>query len=530
MIAIAAAYFTVILNFSFWRYILTHIEIEDFQTLLFVCSMPFLLFILLAAIFNIILLPYITKPLLGLLLIISSTANYMMYKYSIYIDSDMIRNVFETNSREAFDLITLGLLAWVLMLGILPAIALFFIKIEYKPFFKELQRGTFVLLVCFSTTAVLAFAFYKDYASFGRNNREVRKLINPANHIYALVRYFQIEALAKRQFMRLDENAKLVPFEDPYPTVFVLVLGETARALNFSLGGYEKETNPQLSKQDMAYFKEVFSCGTATAVSVPCMFSHMSASKFNNNDAAFTENVMDLLKQSGYNIIWLENDDGCKGVCNRVYTENMVKTNNPKYCNGEYCIDEALIDGFEDRLKQITKNTVIVLHTMGSHGPTYYKRYPNKFKVFKPTCDTADLSKCSREAIINTYDNTILYTDFIISSVIDSLKKFPELESGLLYLSDHGESLGENNIYLHGFPYKIAPTEQKEVPMALWMSENMKKYDHVDYECIKNEAQNNKYSHDNLFHTMLGILEVKTEKYDPKLDVITPCRLRPLPQ
>lgn len=166
---------------------------------------------------------------------------------------------------------------------------------------------------------------------------------------------------------------------------------------------------------------------------------------------------------------------------------------------------------------------------MGSHGPTYYNRYPKEFQKFTPTCDTADIQNCTSEQIVNTYDNTILYTDYIVSSAIDILKKYPQFEAGLVYVSDHGESLGENNVYLHGMPYAIAPDEQTQIPMLMWMSENMKKWDYVDYACLKNKAANTVYSHDNLFHSILGLLEVKSTAYQKKFDLFDGCRTKPLP-
>ena len=236
------------------------------------------------------------------------------------------------------------------------------------------------------------------------------------------------------------------------------------------------------------------------------------------------------MQKSGYKNIWKENDDRCKGVCDRVEdTEFMVKRKDSKFCNGQYCLDGVLLEDLEDILKNITTDTVIVLHTMGSHGPTYYQRYPEEFKKFKPTCDTADIQNCTTEQIINTYDNTILYTDYIVSSAIDILKKFPQYEAGVLYVSDHGESLGENNIFLHGMPYKIAPDEQTQIPLVMYMNENMKRWDYIDYDCMKKQAAKNVYSHDNLFHSVLGLLEIDTKVYDRDYDFFKACRTKPLP-
>jgi lipid A ethanolaminephosphotransferase len=481
-------------------------------------------------IINVLMVPLLGKFIISLLMITSAVSSYMMYSYGVYVDSDMIRNVFETNAKEAADLVTIWVVLWTFFLGIVPSVLLFLVKIKYKPLKKELKRRLFMAILSFITVGIIAALSYKEYVSFGRNNSQVRKLITPVNYIYSMWKYFKLESLANRNLEKLDPEAKLMPHEDPAFTVVVMMVGETARAQNFALSGYDRNTNPNLIKEDIVYFDSVSSCGTSTAISVPCLFSNMNKKSFDVTNAKYTENILDLARESGYNVLWLENDGGCKGVCDRVSSEDVTKTQKSgKYCDDESCYDEALLEGLEDYLRDIKQDTVIVLHTIGSHGPTYYKRYPDKFLTFKPTCDTAQIQDCTKEEIVNTYDNTIVYTDYIISQAIDKLKKFPSYESGLLYISDHGESLGERNIYLHGLPYAIAPKEQTSVPMILWMSENMKKYDYIDYQCMKNDAKNKDYSHDNLFHSLLGLLEINTKVYDKELDMFENCRTKALP-
>lgn len=530
LVAALSAYFLLFLNISFWRFVFTHAEPSGLIGGLFMLSVPVLIFTLLYLSFSLLLLPYIGKPLLILLLIISAGVNYLMYQFGVFIDADMIRNTFETHPGEVKDLITLRSVLWLTALGIVPAVMLARIKIVFKPFWKEtlgrLKRCG-LLLLCL--LIFLPFV-YKEYASFGRNNNQVRRLVSPLNYIYATVRYFQIEHQKKRPFTKLDEAAEHVPYPDEEKTVFILVLGETARAMNFSLNGYARETNPKLKTQDIVNFPHVESAGTATAFSVPSIFSFTQRGDFSPTDAKYTENLLDLLQQTGYEILWKENDNGCKGVCQRVPNVEM-DLKDQRFCDGTYCRDEILLDGLEEYLANIQgEHAFIVLHTIGSHGPTYYRRYPPEFKKFTPTCDTEEIQTCTQEQIINTYDNTILYTDHIVSSVIDILKKFPHYESGLLYVSDHGESLGENGVYLHGLPYSIAPKEQTSVPMVLWMSEVMKKSDHIDYDCLKKKAAEGNFSHDNLSHSLLSLMEVDSKWYDKKMDFFEGCRTTPLPR
>lgn len=530
LVAILSAYFLVLMNISFWRFVFTHVSVSGFADGVFLLSLPILIFTVIYAAFCVLLLPYVGKPLMVLILIVSAAVNYLTYQFGVFIDADMIRNTFETNPGEVKDLITLRSVSWLVLLGILPALILCRVKIIFKPFFKELTgrlARVGILLLCL---LVLTPFVYKEYASFGRNNRQVRRLVIPHNYIYAIVRYFQIEAQHRRPFTKLDENAKHVPYHGEKKTVFVLVLGETARAQNFSLNGYERETNPQLAKEDIVNFPHVTSAGTATAVSVPAIFSFATRDGFNPTDARYTENLLDLLQQTGYKVLWLENDNGCKGVCARVPNKEM-DVKNKKYCDGLYCHDEIMLEELRDYLKNSKDDHLfIVLHTIGSHGPTYFRRYPQEFKKFTPTCDTEEIQTCTREQIVNTYDNTILYADYISASVIDMLKKHPKWESGMMYVSDHGESLGENGVYLHGLPYAIAPETQTRVPMVIWMSDVMKKSDHIDYACLKKKAAEGKFSHDNISHSLLSLMESQSKVYDPKLDLFDSCRTLPLPQ
>ncbi|MDD2839908.1 MAG: phosphoethanolamine--lipid A transferase [Rickettsiales bacterium] len=529
LILISSIYFGIFLNLAFWRGVISKIEITNFAMILFAISLPILICSIFYLIFNLLVVKHLAKPILILFLITSSATNYLMFNLGVFIDSDMIRNLFETNVREAGDLITLSSIIWTFVGGIIPSIILIFTKIEFYNAKKESFRRMIFVLINILIIAFFAATTFKEYASFGRNNRYLRKILNTVNYTYSTFRYFQRERLAKRPFMKLDQNAILKPYADDTKTVLIIAIGEAARAMNFSLDGYERDTNPLLEKQDIVYFKDATSCGTSTAVSVPCLFSHLGKNDFDVNSAKYEENLVDILQRVGYDIVWKENDDGCKGVCSRIPTEDMVQTKNPKYCFGDYCHDEVFLDNIRDTLKNIKKDTVIILHTMGSHGPTYFNRYTDKFKKFTPTCDTSNIQNCSRESIVNTYDNTVLYTDYILSSMIDILKEFPQYESGFIYLSDHGESLGENNIYLHGLPYKFAPKEQIQIPMLIWMNDSMKKNDFIDYDCLKEQAKSGEFGQDNIFHSVISLLEINTNLYNSNLDIFKNCRIKQLP-
>ncbi|MBR1946269.1 MAG: phosphoethanolamine--lipid A transferase [Alphaproteobacteria bacterium] len=525
-ILIISLYLAFILNLSFIKNFWENFHIENcsqfFCFILFFILIPLPLILLL----NLVLFKYSFKPLSCLIIVISSATNYMMLKMGVLIDVSMIRNVFETNAREAFDLVSWPLVLYIVFLGIIPSFLLCKTEVRYGSFKCEVVRRSLTVAIVSFLFALYIFAFSKEIIPFVRNNTGFRARYNTLNYIVNTARYASKVLKSNKKLSVIDEHAKADMFNPSNTHVIVLIIGETARAQNFSLGKYNRETNPLLSKEkNLVYIDEVSSCGTATAISLPCIFSAKNRSKFDVDAARYEENILDLLQRAGWNVVWYENDDGCKGVCQRIKRHNVVKIGDKDLCFDSYCYDEVLLKHLENTLKNINQNTVIVLHTMGSHGPTYYKRYPDKFKKFTPTCDTSDIQNCTKEEIKNTYDNTILYTDYIISETIEQLKKYKTYETSMLYVSDHGESLGENGLYLHGMPYAIAPKEQKKVPFILWFSDKTLKDSHIDISCLKNSSFD-EVSHDNFFHTVLGLSETDSKLYNKNLDILLKCRTK----
>jgi lipid A ethanolaminephosphotransferase len=220
---------------------------------------------------------------------------------------------------------------------------------------------------------------------------------------------------------------------------------------------------------------------------------------------------------------WRDNNAGCKGACDRTGMEDLSSQAPSPLCPGE-CYDAVLLEGLPDMLRRAERDTVLVLHQKGSHGPAYHLRYPQPFEIFKPVCRTNQLESCAPREIVNAYDNSIAYTDHNLSATIDLLKtQSGAFDTALLYVSDHGESLGEGGIYLHGLPWSIAPDTQKRVPMLFWMSDGFRSRFHVDRTCLQKRARD-ALSHDNLFHSILGLLDVQTSAYRGDLDLFRGCR------
>jgi lipid A ethanolaminephosphotransferase len=456
-----------------------------------------------------------------------ASISFFMNTYGVVIDAAMIQNLMETDVKEAAELFNPKLFVHIFFLGILPAVWVYRSELQYRTFWPEFLRRFLIIGIAGVLLAGTVFTYYKDFSFVLRNNHGLRYLINPNYPIYSFVKYIKGSTepeVIKVNSLGADAKENKLWQSRGKKSVVVIVVGETARAENFSINGYGQATNPRLSKENIINFPNTHSCGTATAISLPCMFSNLKRSHYNDSDAKHSENLLDVLVHAGVSLLWKDNNSGCKGVCQRV---NMVSTeslNVPGLCvNGE-CFDEVMLQGLQDYMDNAKNNAVIVLHQKGSHGPAYYKRYPERFRLFKPECTNDQVQDCPRDDIINAYDNTILYTDYFLAEIIGLLKaNADKYNTAMIYMSDHGESLGENGIYLHGLPYSFAPEEQKHIPFVLWLSKDYSGSFQLDTECIK-QRRNTPYSHDNLFHSVLGLLDIKTVAYEADYDIFSGCR------
>ena len=468
------------------------------------------------------------KPVLMLIFMISAGVAYFMSQYGVMIDAGMFRNFAETNATEVRDLLSLKLFSYILLLGVLPSLLLWKMPVNYRRWHRELFSKVIVSVASAAVMGGVALANYQGLSSLFRNHHEIRLMLVPSNYIGASVGYLREQVVSAQQpFVKIGEDAQrnAAAKLQPRKSLTVLVVGESARAENFGILGYDRDTTPKLDKEaGLIAFTDVHSCGTETAVSVPCMFSNMGRKDYDASKAKNEEGLLDVLKRAGIDVIWRDNQSGCKGTCDRVTVQDVSNLKDPTLCANSECRDEILLQGLQSFIDNLDKDTVLVLHQMGSHGPEYFKRYPKEYEHFTPVCESNALNNCSRESIINGYDNTLVYTDQVLSSLIDVLRSNQDkVDTAMLYLSDHGESLGEYNLFLHGTPYMLAPEQQKHVAMLAWFSDNYQKAYSVDTHCLQ-MSRDKPLSQDNLFHSMLGLLEVKSSVYQPGLDMFAGCR------
>lgn len=514
-------------NSVFWKRLVLAVHPEGWHGALFLSGA----FLLIAAVFNIVLsvfpFRWVTRFLLTLILPLSALTTYFMNQYGVAIDGRMIQNVYETDISESLALVTVKMGVYFLLLGVLPVVLVWRVQTPRLAVWPATKARLLSITVSLVLISVVAAFFYQSFASALRNNRDIRYYLVPNNFIKGNMDYFRDNTEPPVVLTPIATDARKGEswVARKHKSLVVLVIGETARSANFSLNGYARETNPELKKHtDIVSFSKAHSCGTETAVSLPCMLSGLGRSEYSLKKARSQENLLDVVQRAGVSVLWLENQSGCKRTCDRVTVRiNTTDMTLPKYCSSGECHDEILVAELRKYAETADKDTLVVLHQMGSHGPAYFRRYPPAFEHFTPVCKTNLLDKCSSEQIMNAYDNTIRYTDHVLASVIDTLKDYQgRLDTAMIYMSDHGESLGEYGLYLHGAPYVLAPDFQKHIPAVVWLSPELQKERGVSAACVGKE-KDSAVSHDNLFHSVLGLLDIQTTVYQPALDLFARC-------
>ncbi len=528
LLLLVALYLTSTQNFSFWREVIGVLpQARGGQEYLFLGCLFVVLGSALLILLSLFSARFILKPALIVMVLIAATCSYFMDSFRVVIDEAMIINTVQTDTREASELLGIRFFLHLLLWGLIPALLIYRTQLSRNRFGREALRRMGLIAAAFAVLLGAVLLQYKSFTLWAREHREVRLYANPTYPVYSAYRHATRALRGAREFTltRIGEDAALPHQDTGRPRVVILVVGEAARAANFQLNGYARATNPELSAiNGLINYPQVYSCGTATAVSLPCLFSRAGHDGFSPDQALRQENLLDVLQRAGVGVLWRDNNSGCKGLCARVAAEDLSTVPGSPLCNADGCFDEILLHNLGQRLAKGGHDQFIVLHLKGSHGPAYYKRYPEAYRRFVPECAQDNIQTCPREHIINAYDNTLLYTDHVLGQLITLLKRREQqLDSVMIYASDHGESLGENGIYLHGLPYLLAPDVQKHIPMVIWFSQGAQSAQRLDLQCVAIRRLE-EYSHDNLFDTVLGLLEVQTSIYRGDGDIFAPCR------
>ncbi len=522
LIIMVALYLVATANIGFFEQVLNVYPLS--KNIGFILSITGLLFGLMWLVLQLLCYRPLAKPVLITLLITAAICGYFTDAYGTIFDTNMLINSMETDQAEALGLFAPSMVIRVLLLGVLPAFIISKIRLKRFTWQRSILQKMATLIVSIAVIAACLLPFGDQYASFFRQHKEVRAYANPITPIYSVVKLgenylnelrrpdtFTLHATDAK---RVAPTSSTTNSSTAKPKLMVFVVGETARADHFGLNGYTRNTTPLLAKQSNLYsFKEAVSCGTSTAYSVPCMFSYANRENYDIDTAKYHENVLDTLSKQGVNVVWRDNNSSSKGVADRVTFEDYKTADTNPNCDVE-CRDIGMLDGFDTLVKlgnsekEKPQDTLILLHQMGNHGPAYYQRYPKAFETYKPVCMTNELSKCDAQSVINGYDNAILYTDYFLNNVIDTLKTYEQdYDVVMVYMSDHGESLGENNIYLHGLPYKFAPDTQKHVPAVIWSPDS----NHIDADSLSGMVDQ-PVSHDFITPTLLSFFGITTDE------------------
>jgi lipid A ethanolaminephosphotransferase len=471
-------------------------------------------------------LPYVVRPVLVATLFLGAVASWFLDTMGVVIDRDMLQNAVNTTGNESRHLFSLAFLIHLLVFGALPSALVLWVRLNPMPWWRQILHYPVTLVLALAIFAGGMMIDYKGLSSMLRERREIAASVVPATPIVAGVRFAKLKLITRNLVAApIGQDATKGPRITAVqkPTLTLIVVGETARAANWSLGSYDRPTNPELAKRDIAYFDNVRSCGTSTAVSMPCMFAHYGMAEHSQTASRSYQNLLDVLKQTGFDVRWYDNNTGSLGIAERVPEVRYAATDDPVACASGECTDAVFLPTLDKELAEITQDTVIVYHQIGSHGPAYYLRYPPEFRPFPDDCRTADFAKCTTEQIVNAYDNTIAYTDLFLANLIDKLGAQDRVLTSMFYVSDHGESLGEGGIYLHAAPYFMAPDVQTQVPMLLWASPAYRAEMGLDQACVAAKAGSGEISQDAVFHTILGLADVQTELHKPQLDLTAGC-------
>ena len=518
---IVATYIMALLNFGFWTRLFSALPEAPLTAAIFglaVWALTLLLLELLGP-------SRLQRPVAAVLIVIAASAQYYERAFGVLIDRELVRAIIETTAAESRHLMTPEMAGTLLLTGGLPAALVFWPRVRRVAGWHTLWRWPLGVTLSVALMVGALFSQYKDYAAMLRERRDLMSSYQPGASIAAVVKF------AREEFKTADPVVAPVGTDarpgrflaiTEKPVLLVVFLGETVRAQNFGLNGYARDTTPELRKRDVLNFSQVTACGTSTAVSVPCMFSPLAREDYSREGFMGNETLLDVLDHAGIDAQWWDNNTGDQNIAKRTGWQNITAFLPENFCDGE-CQDTAFLPLIDRTLAEMTTNTVLVLHMIGSHGPSYYLRYPTDRAVFQPDCRTAQFSDCTTQEIINAYDNSILETDRVLAATIDRLAAADRVSAAMLYVSDHGESLGEGGLFLHAAPAFMAPEQQTQVPMVLWLSRRFADAMALDRDCLAAKSDE-PINHDNIFHSVLGLIDIETTARATGLDLTADCR------
>lgn len=429
---------------------------------------------------------FVGRCILAFTFVADAISLYFINSYEVLITDSMMGNVFNTQFSEASGFFSLAAVLYVLFLGVIPCIFIFAAKTDFGSFKRFMANIGLAL----GLAVGIAFVNIQNWPWIDRNSTELGSLLMPWSYTVNTVRFYNGEKKRNQKEILLPD----AQISNDSKDVCILIIGESARRDHFSLYGYEKPTNPLLAEDDVTALI-ANSAATYTTAGVKAILDHQPTGKL-------YEILPNYMYRTGVDVIWRTSNWGEPPVHIEKY--HTVRDLKKMYPDADDRYDGILLTGLKEEIMSSEKDKILViLHTNTSHGPTYNKKYPAEFERFTPVCTTVEMSKANPQELMNAYDNSVLYTDYLIHSAIEILKEIPDRRACMLYVSDHGESLGEGNLYMHGVPMSIAPKEQVEIPFIVWTS--------IDAAEVKELDEVGQY---HVFHSVMDFLGVESPVFD----------------
>ena len=494
--AIVSVATMLLYNIPFFNYVIGHTNQSTGIRLFLIASLVVVMLLVnfLMTYLVMYLMRMVGRILLAIMAIINATSLYFILTYNIIIDEVTIGNVFNTRYSEASGFFSWSLWAFIIAFGVLPAL---FCLLQPVVIGKAKQMGRY----CGTSLGIvlaLLLANINQTLWIGQHDTELGGYLQPWSYLVNSIRVTSIRMAKQAEEIKLPDG-KITNNEK---AVVVLVIGESARKANFQLYGYKRANNPLLSKQQGLKVFQAQSCATFTTAGVKAILEP-------KNSGDLYEPLPNYAFRTGADVVWRTINWGEPPIHIDEYESDIVLSK--KYPNVDKRYDELLFTGLRERIESSKKNKVlIVIHTSTSHGPNYASKYPKKFEVYKPVAHNVEEGEKNVAKLVNAYDNTILYTDYLLSNMIDTLRSLKDWKSSMIFISDHGESLGENNMFMHGMPMKLAPKVQYEIPFLVWTSDGFREYKSNLPEVLEQHY---------IFHSVLNLLSIQSPAYDKDYDI-----------
>ena len=493
-VSIASVANFLLFHYPFFKYVFNALDYKSLGGIFIIVSLVIAMLVVNAFVLYLIffLSRFVGKVLLAFFFIVNAIVVYFVITYNVIIDLTMIGNIINTSYEEASSFFSFRLILYLIVSGLIPIIPVIRVKIIKDTFKKFVINFSLTLIFL----VVLVLVNGGNWRWIDKNSTKLGSLALPWCYMVNISRFYINKSKENSKEILLP-NARIM---DNTKSIAVLVIGESARSKNFSLYGYEKLTNPLLSKIENLRAFNAISCATYTTAGIKCILEHTNSRKL-------YEILPNYLYRNNVDVIWRTTNWGEPPV----HIKNFVKKEDLREgCEKPDCnYDEILLKGLKEEILASKKDKIfIVLHSSTSHGPSYNMKYPPEFEKFAPVCESVELGECSEGELVNAYDNTIIYTDYILASLIKDLKELKEYSSTMLFVSDHGESLGEYNLYMHGIPTAFAPKEQLEIPFLVWVSDGSKKL-----------KPNEELSQHHVFHSVLNYLAIESPVYDENMNI-----------